>query len=182
MRRLKHPIALFVVAVLAVIGIGAGVVGGLPTPRTYAIGRATYSLGGVQFAIDFPGVLGPLSTVSKGVKTCGYIDDAVSSQGNLAVAVVVTEPEGCGGVAVSFNSSPGISESSVNTPAARSFDLSVPVACRSNPSELSWSRENTFHNQRLQRRGYEVGVIVESCKGTAGIQGILNSFEILKTG
>ncbi len=66
-------------AVLVVIGIGVGVVGGLPSLQAYRLPPArTYSINGVKFSVAFPGRLGPepssLSPCSQGVGAVG--DDA----------------------------------------------------------------------------------------------------------
>ena len=122
MRKLRHPIALFVVAVLVVIGIGVAVVGGLPT-------LTTYSLGGVQFAIDFPAVLLPQGDVgSKGV-SCLYAD-AASSRGHLAVLVAVVEPGGCATTqpALSFNTAASFITNV-------SFVATTPLVCERAPSK-----------------------------------------------
>ena len=61
MRRIRHPIALFIIAVIGVIGIGVGVLaasggaGFVMAPNLTKAPRATYGPPGLQFVAAFPG-------------------------------------------------------------------------------------------------------------------------------
>ena len=74
--------------VLAVIGIGASVVGGLPKTTPYLVG-------GARFSIDFPKRLQPHTTIlSSQFPPCTAGDVATADKGRLAVSVVVFEEGG----------------------------------------------------------------------------------------
>ena len=95
--------ALVSVAVLAVVAIGVGLVGGLPKTTPYLVG-------GARFSIEFPTMLRPHATIfSSQVPPCTAADVGTADQGRLVVSVVVFEE---GGSCFSFSPSSAASLSS----------------------------------------------------------------------
>ena len=140
-------------AVLTVIGIGVGLVKGLP-PAT------TYSLGTARFAIVFPTTLQPHHVASTGSPTCALLEDVgEADHDRLAVSILVSEGNCVNGI----GSASGFD--CFRSPVANGVTLR-PVA----------DAYYCYAGIGVERSRYFVGVAVGSSEGLGVAQRVADSF------
>ncbi len=160
MRTVKLPVAIFVVAVLAVIGIGVGLVGGLPTESPGTTPASTYTLGGVRFTIRFPAKLERRQDVINGVPLPLLHDVGTASHDQLGVDVIVIPPN-TASIAYTTGSPCG---------GKRPFGVTLPPL-----------QQGEYCVSGTLRNGYEVIAWVGSGVGTGIAEAVMNSVKVLKT-
>lgn len=159
MRTLHHPIALFTIIVLAVIGVGVGLVGGLPTYSLGSTPPRTYVLGNVEFSIRFPGSLGSLP-LTEGALPIAAQDVGVAYQGQLGINVMVFSPNAA--KIVTKRSGPpcsGIRPSGITLPTMQAGE---------------------YCSALLIRQGYWVAVWIATGNGTGIAEAVMKSVKVVK--
>ena len=178
--------ALLTAAVLAVIGIGVGLVGGLSVP--------TYSLGSARFSIV---ISANLHRQPIGSFPCVVADATTADQGRLSVNIWVLEQSGrCaanpprwyrsngpGNADVGFKMS-----TSANSDILYLMGMSGVQLCPPQGSDGCWMPSRVppgascWGTVGVQGADYYIALAVQSSEGSAVAESVLNSFTILGSG
>ncbi len=164
--------AYLTVAVLAVIGIGVGLVGGLPSTNHSLRGvpTTTYSVGGVHFSIVFGGSFSPFGSPS--VQDFCMADVAgTADHDHLAVSVAVWKQAGLCVGATSILSGRG------------------PTPCYAQPlgnesPAIRPGEGNSYCAAAIvvQVPKYYIMAMAENSEGSTAAQDVVKSFKFLGTG
>ena len=175
--------ALLTAAVLAVIGIGVGLVSGLPS--------TTYSLGTARFSIVFPASLHRQLIAGF---PCVVADAATADEGRISLNIWVLEQSGrCAANPPQWQGSTGSGDSSfgfetrTSVSSSSGFVMFVPglQLCPPPASDGSStgirlpSVTSCWATLGVQRPDYYIAVTVQSREGPAVAYSVLNSFRIL---